>query len=147
MLFRGYGFQVLLAEIGPFATILPASVLFGLMHSANQNATALGILNTVGWGIILGVAFLRSGDLWLPIGLHFGWNWMLPVFGVNLSGFTMKVTGYTMHWNAGEIWSGGAYGPEGGIPTTLVLAVLALYLWKAPIQGQPAFLLRSREEA
>ena len=145
MLFRGYGFQVLLAEIGPFATILPISVLFGVFHVFNPEASALGLVNTVGWGIILGVAFLRSGDLWLPIGLHFGWNWVLPVFGANLSGFTMRITGRAMHWKVSEFWSGGAYGPEGGVLTTIVLVALAVYLWKAPIQGQPAFLLRSRE--
>ncbi|MCW5976652.1 MAG: CPBP family intramembrane metalloprotease [Bryobacteraceae bacterium] len=146
MLFRGYAFQILLRELGPFATILPISVLFGLAHSSNLHATPLAIVNTVGWGIILGVAFLRSGDLWFPIGLHFGWNWILPVFGVNLSGHTMKVAGYTMQWELGDIWSGGAYGPEGGFLTTFILFALAAYLWKAPIEGQTPFLARSRRE-
>ena len=147
MLFRGYAFQVLLKGIGPFATILPMSVLFGLAHSSNMNAGWLSIANTIGWGFILGVAFLRSGDLWLPIGLHYGWNWALPIFGVNISGFKMGVTGYTLDWSVGDLWSGGAYGPEGGLFTSIVLAVLAVYLWRAPIQGQEAFLLRPREEA
>lgn len=142
LLFRGYGFQVLLAELGPFATILPVSVIFGLAHAANQYATPLGLANTIGWGVILGVAFLRSGDLWLPIGLHFGWNWMLPIFGASLSGFTIRTAGYAMEWTAPTFWSGGAYGPEGGLLTSLVLALLALYLWKAPIEGQTPFLAR-----
>jgi len=146
MLFRGYGFQVLLRGVGPFATILPTSVLFGLAHSANMNATWLSTVNTIGWGVVLGVAFLRSGDLWLPIGLHYGWNWVLPLLGVNLSGFRMGMTGYAMQWNIGEFWSGGAYGPEGGLITSIVLAFVAVYLWKAPIEGQEAFLLRAREE-
>ena len=146
MMFRGYGFQVLLARLGPFATILPVSVLFGLFHAGNQNVTAAGVANTVGWGIILGVAFLRSGGLWLPIGLHFGWNWMLPVFGVNLSGVTMNIAGYAMHWKVSDLVSGGAYGPEGGVLTSMILIALALYLWKAPIHGQEAFLLHARKE-
>jgi membrane protease YdiL (CAAX protease family) len=147
MLFRGYGFQVLLAVLGPFATILPVSVLFGILHSGNPNISTLGLVNTVLWGVLLGCAFLRSGDLWLPIGLHLGWNWTLPLFGVNLSGFTMRVTGYAMHWKIGPMWSGGEYGPEGGILTTAILVALSLYLWKAPIRQQAAFLLRSRREA
>ncbi len=146
LMFRGYGFQVLLARLGPFATILPVSVLFGVFHSGNQGATPLGIVNTTAWGVLLGVAFLRSGDLWLPIGLHFGWNWVLPVFGMKLSGFTMNIAGYSVHWKVGDLWSGGAYGPEGGILTSIVLVGLGFYLWKAPIQGQTAFLLhRGRE--
>ncbi len=62
--------------------------------------------------------------LWLPIGLHFGWNLALPLLGSNLSGFTMGVTGYALHWSAGNLWSGGGYGPEGGLPATLIVIVL-----------------------
>jgi membrane protease YdiL (CAAX protease family) len=142
MLFRGYMFQVLVKAIGPFATILPMSVLFGLAHSDNLNFSWLALLNTVLWGIVLGYAFLLSGDLWLPIGLHFGWNWTLPWFGANLSGFTMGVTGYSMHWNIGGLWSGGAYGPEGGLLTTVTVVAVFFYLQRAPIQHQEAFLLR-----
>jgi membrane protease YdiL (CAAX protease family) len=142
MLFRGYMFQVLVKAIGPFATILPMSVLFGLAHSDNLNFSWLALLNTVLWGIVLGYAFLLSGDLWLPIGLHFGWNWTLPWFGANLSGFTMGVTGYSMHWKVGELWSGGPYGPEGGLLTSVTVVAVFFYLQRAPIQHQEAFLLR-----
>ncbi|MCC7173656.1 MAG: CPBP family intramembrane metalloprotease [Bryobacterales bacterium] len=141
MLFRGYAFQSLVAGVGPAATILPMGVLFGLMHAANLGITTIGIVNTSLWGILLGYAFVRSGDLWLPIGLHLGWNWMLPAFGVNLSGFTMDVTGYAIHWKIGPLWSGGAYGPEGGLLTSGVVVVLAVYLWKAPVRTQAAYLL------
>jgi uncharacterized protein len=140
MLFRGYGFQVLVRGVGPFATILPVSVLFGLAHSQNLNFGPLALLNTILWGVVLGFAYLRSGDLWLPIGLHFGWNWVLPLLGANLSGFTMDVTGYAMYWKVagrtGDILGGGAYGPEGGLLTTAVAIGLFFYLLKAPIQHQ-----------
>jgi hypothetical protein len=141
MLFRGYGFQVLVKGIGPFATILPVAVLFGLAHSQNLNFGPLALFNTILWGVVLGFAYLRSGDLWLPIGLHFGWNWSLPLLGANLSGFTMDVTGYAMHWKTGglKIWEllgGGAYGPEGGLLTTAVAIGLFFYVLKAPVQQQ-----------
>ncbi|MDQ6759910.1 MAG: CPBP family intramembrane metalloprotease [Acidobacteriota bacterium] len=142
MLFRGYGFQILMNALGPYATILPVSVLFGLAHTQNQNVGALGILNTILWGVLLGYAFLRSGDLWLPIGLHFGWNWTLPLLGQNLSGFTMGVTGYAMHWKTGVLWSGGAYGPEGSLLTTAAVGALVYYLHRAPIAVQQPFLLK-----
>jgi membrane protease YdiL (CAAX protease family) len=138
MLFRGYGFQVLVRGIGPFATVLPVAVLFGLAHSQNLNFGPLALFNTILWGVVLGYAYLRSGDLWLAIGLHFGWNWSLPMLGVNLSGFTMDVTGYAMHWKVGEKLSGGAYGPEGGLLTTAVAIGLFFYLAKAPVQPQDA---------
>ena len=109
---------------GPFATILPTSLIFGLMHSANPGASSLGIINTVAWGILLGWAVWRTGALWLPIGLHFGWNVMLPLLGSNLSGLTMGVTGYTLAWNVGVLWSGGSYGVEGSMLTTAVVVAL-----------------------
>jgi membrane protease YdiL (CAAX protease family) len=144
MLFRGYAFQVLLGTMGRFATILPFAILFGIAHSNNQNVSLLGLINTIGFGIVLGFAVARSGDLWLPIGIHFGWNWTLPLFGVNLSGFTMGVTGLTMHWKVGDIWSGGGYGPEASLLTCFVVVGLMIYLVKAPVVPQPSRLLEPR---
>ncbi len=147
LLFRGYAFQVLIAELGPFATILPVSVVFAAMHSWNLNVTVFGLINTGLWGIVLGYAFYRSGDLWLPIGLHFGWNWILPLFGANLSGFTMSLTGYELRWRTNSLWSGGAYGPEGGLATTLAVVLLFVWLvWKAPVKRQTPYLVRGHWE-
>src|ERR1019366_968579 len=106
LLFRGYGFQVLVHAVGPFAAILPVSVLFGAAHMTNHNVTPLALFNTALWGALLGYAFIRSGDLWLPIGLHFGWNWTLPLLGSNLSGFTMGVTGIAFQSRGGDLWTG-----------------------------------------
>jgi membrane protease YdiL (CAAX protease family) len=145
LLFRGYGFQVLLATAGEYATILPVSVVFGLAHSNNQNASKLGLANTMLWGLLFGLAFLRSRDLWLPIGLHYGWNLTLPMFGVNLSGFTMKVTGYSMEWNVSALWSGGEYGPEAGLLTTGVLALLFYGLYRAPVVQQHSHLYQPED--
>jgi len=138
LLFHGFGFQVLLREFGTYATVLPVGALFGLLHASNPNASKLGIANTAGFGILFGVAFLRSHDLWLPIGLHFGWNFTLPLFGVNLSGITIKPTGLEIIWKAGPLWSGGDYGPEASILTSAVLILLAVYLWKVPVRRQYA---------
>jgi membrane protease YdiL (CAAX protease family) len=128
MLFHGYAFQLLIRRLGAFATILPAAVIFGFAHMDNPNRNLLGIGNTMLWGVLLGYAYLRTGALWLPIGLHFGWNVALPLFGANLSGFTMGVTGYTLHWKAGDLWSGGGYGPEGSLLTTAIVVVLFFVL-------------------
>lgn len=128
LLFRGYAFQLLIRSLGPFATILPTSVIFGLMHSWNPSETPLGIVNTVAWGILFGYAVWRTGALWLSIGLHFGWNIALPVLGTNLSGFTMGVTGYTLEWNVGVLWSGGGYGVEGSLLTTTIVVALFFVL-------------------
>lgn len=130
LLFHGYAFQLLMRAVGPCATILPVAVIFGLMHSSNPNPSTLGILNTGAWGILLGWAVWRTGTLWLSIGLHFGWNIALPLLGSNLSGFTMGVTGYTLTWNVGVLWSGGGYGVEGSLLTTGIVVALFFALRK-----------------
>ncbi|MFB3825271.1 MAG: lysostaphin resistance A-like protein [Bryobacteraceae bacterium] len=141
ILFRGYGFQLLIRALGAAATIFPVGVLFALLHAGNPNATPLGLANTAGFGILFGYAFLRSRDLWLPIGLHFGWNLTLPLFGVNVSGLRIGMTGYAMEWTAGKLWSGGDYGPEASILTSGVLALLFVFLMKAPVRRRHAPLL------
>ena len=51
-----------------------------------------------------------------------------------------------MHWYAGALWSGGEYGPEASLLTTAIVGALFVYLWRAPIRKQTAFLLRDLEE-
>src|SRR5262249_38747632 len=109
---------------------------FALLHNSNPNASTLGIANTAAFGILFSYAYLRSRDLWLPIGLHLGWNFTLPAFGVNLSGLKMKVTDYEMSWTAGDLWRGGYYGPGAGVLPSAVFLLWAFYLGKAPIRRQ-----------
>ena len=146
MIFRGYAFQLLIEKMGPFATVLPIAVIFGLTHSSNPHSSGLGILNTILWGIVLGFAFLRSRDLWLPIGLHFGWNLVLPLFGVNLSGLTIEVTRYHYQWDLLPLWSGGDYGPEGGLLATIFVVGLFFALLKIPVRAQHAAIARTLNE-
>ncbi len=136
ILFRGYPLQILIGAAGPFASIIPLGVLFALMHAGNPHVLWLGIANTAGFGILFGYAYYRSRDLWLPIGLHFGWNFTLPLFGVNVSGLTIGVTGHQMVWTAGVWWSGGDYGPEASLLTSAVLLLLFVAVYKAPIRRQ-----------
>jgi membrane protease YdiL (CAAX protease family) len=136
MLFHGYAFQLLIRRLGAFATILPAAVIFGLAHLGNPNSNLFGIGNTMLWGVLFGYAYLRTSALWLPIGLHFGWNVALPLFGANLSGFTMGVTGFGLHWNGGMLWSGGDYGPEGSLLTTAIVVVLFIVLHRFTVEQE-----------
>jgi membrane protease YdiL (CAAX protease family) len=136
LMMRGYGFQILLAACGTWATIIPVGIVFAWLHTGNPNASWLGIANTAGFGVLFGYAFVRSRDLWLPAGLHFGWNVTLPLFGVNVSGLRMKMTGHDMVWSSSNLWSGGDYGPEASVLTSAMMVLLAVYLWKAPVRRQ-----------
>lgn len=140
LMFRGYAFQIILNIARPYSTILPFAVLFAAAHTGNLHASAMPIANTFLWGIILGYAYVRSGDLWLPIGIHFGWNLALPLLGAPLSGFDMPVTGFELKWKTLDLISGGAYGPEGGVATTAAAILLLVWLHRARIEKQPTTL-------
>lgn len=129
--FRGYPFQRLVEGIGALGGIVLLSVLFGAIHLGNPHASLWGFLNTIEIGAFLAVAYLRTRSLWMPWGLHFGWNLMLgmvlglPVSGIN--DFTVAVQGTA----TGPLWlTGGSYGIEASLTGTLVVAASFLVLLK-----------------
>ena len=61
-----------------------------------------------------------------------------PLFGVNLSGLTIDITRYYYRWDLATLWSGGDYGPEGGLLTTIFVIALFFVLYRMPVVPQPA---------
>jgi len=132
--FRGYAFQRASEVLGPTVTAVLSSALFGFAHYGNPRASLLSTLNTVLAGLLLAVARIRSGGLWMPVGLHFCWNLFLgPIFGFPVSGFSFgmaRLAGYA----AEPVWlTGGAYGPEGGAVLTVVLGAAVVLMTRLPV--------------
>jgi hypothetical protein len=122
--FRGYPFQRLQESMGTDAAVIGTSFLFGLVHVANPQFSKFALLNTIVIGILFAVAYLRTRSLWLPWGIHFGWNAALGlVFGLPVSGLNMFAV--VVHGKAkGPFWAtGGPYGIEGCIMGTLVICL------------------------
>jgi membrane protease YdiL (CAAX protease family) len=136
LMFRGYALQRVAEAVGPVIAGVASSALFGLAHSANPQATLLSIFNTALAGVLLAVARLRSRALWMPIGLHFAWNLFLgPVFSFPVSGYTFGAERLSAP-AAGPLWfSGGAYGPEGSVALTIVLALAIVLLVRLSVPG------------
>ena len=145
LMFRGYAFQLLSVKMGKYATLLPMALVFGLAHIDNVGSTPVSVLNTVGWGLLLGFAALKSHGLWLPIGIHYGWNWILPILGANLSGFKMGVTGLRLDAAENKL-GGGAYGPEASLVLTLLLPGLFYLIHRITVARQEALLLRGLDD-
>jgi len=134
-LFRGYPLQTLLLDVRPTLAVSAPSLLFGLGHAGNPNASALGVFNTVLAGVWLSIAYLKTRRLWLPIGLHAGWNFtMSTIYGLTVSGIEERV-GASLFRAAqtGPAWlTGGSYGPEGGVLVTALLIGASFWLWRTP---------------
>lgn len=141
---RGYLLQVMMRPMGLIPPAILTGLLFASGHLSNPNASKLGMVNTFLAGFALACAFRASGDLWFPIGLHYGWNLLLAITGANVSGFTTRLTSYDLVWKAGPLWSGGEYGPEGGVLTTVAFSLWLLWCWKAPLQRRVAWMLAPR---
>ncbi len=136
LLFRGYGFQHLIRAFGPWVSILATSLLFGWAHTANPAFTRISMINTALFGMVFGYAYWRTRDLWLPIGMHWAWNFTLGVIGANVSGLRIKLLGISVVSTGPAAWSGGDYGPEASLLATVVLAGTAIFLWKVRLDRQ-----------
>jgi len=116
VLFRGLMLGGLLVAVRRrwLAVALMAG-LFGLAHAGNPNASALSVLGNALGALMYAVAFLGSGRIWLPTGLHLAWNMFQgPVLGFPVSGLDMG--GLVQHHAVGnDLITGGSYGPEAGL--------------------------------
>ncbi len=135
LLFRGFVFQRLVDGIGAPMALLLAASLFTLAHWGNPGMEG----STLAWAtidnglgaILLGLAYLRTGSLALPMGIHFGWNWTQgSVLGFDVSGLSQA--GWLLpHLLDKPQWlSGGAFGPEASVFSVAVDAAAVLLLWR-----------------
>ena len=134
-LFRGYILQTFVRSGLAWPAIIVTSLAFGAVHLGNPNASWISSLNTALAGIWFGVAYLKTRDLWLPFGLHLAWNWTQgSIFGVEVSGLTDIVKQPLLReTDIGPTWlTGGDYGIEGGIATTVALIVSMLVIRFVP---------------
>ena len=98
--------------------LVASSALFGVMHLAfSDDATAISVLSNAMGGLMYGIAFIRTGRIWLGVGLHFAWNLVqgtLLGFVVSGNADYSDALMHVMTW--GRTWlSGGDYGPEGSV--------------------------------
>ena len=127
--FRGYIMQRLGQAWGMPLAVAASSILFGLVHVLNPNASALGIVSVCISGLLYACAYLVTRSLWLPVGLHMSWNIVqMHVLGFPGSGHVRpSILRSVTH--GPDLVTGGAFGPEGGIVVIgVVLAAIALLL-------------------
>lgn len=130
LLFRGYPFRVLEGRFGPVAAVLATSAAFGAAHGANPGIGPLAFVNIGLAGALLGVAYWRTRSLWFVGGVHFGWNWLMAASGLSVSGLDVSISGLEAVLSGPASWTGGAFGPEGGLLVTIVTAVGTVWLWR-----------------
>jgi hypothetical protein len=146
LLARGYWLRNLaegLAFLGRIGAVLTAwlisSAIFGVLHAFNPNATFGSTINLVLAGLFLGLAYVLTRSLAIPIGLHITWNFFQGnVFGFPVSGGSSQTSVIAIEQGGPPLWTGGAFGPEAGLMgiAAIIIGSLLILLWVRMRYGQ-----------
>ncbi len=129
LLFRGYPLSRLADAAGKVGASVGLAVVFALAHAFNPNLTALGLINIGLAALVLSGAFFTPGALPAAWGLHVGWNGGLSLGAdAPVSGVRFDVPALEFFPGGPQWFTGGAFGPEGGLVATLVMALALVVL-------------------
>jgi membrane protease YdiL (CAAX protease family) len=134
LLLRGVVFRIINEKWGSVIALSVSALIFGALHLANKNSSLYSALAiAIEAGILLGACYLYSGNLWMPIGVHFGWNFAeADLFGGVLSGNTISKTLVTAKFTGSQYLTGGDFGPENSVPSILICTAAGIiFLWLA----------------
>jgi membrane protease YdiL (CAAX protease family) len=135
VLVRGYIQQTLQSGFGRVLGVVISAFIFMLLHLGAIKGAPLPALNLFAAGILLGVAYVVTNNLWLPVALHFGWNFLQgPVLGLTVSGQSVDSGWRVFRLSGPALFTGGAFGMEGGLiaTATTVLGIVTLLLLRSP---------------
>ncbi|GAA3466452.1 CPBP family intramembrane glutamic endopeptidase [Nonomuraea roseola] len=138
LLFRGILFRIVEERAGTWTALALTGLLFGLSHLFNPHADLWGaIAIAIEAGGMLAAAYAATRTLWVPIGVHFGWNFAAAgIFGTEVSG--NGATQGLLHGvtSGPALLTGGAFGPEAS-PYAVVFGLLLTvgFMWLARRRG------------
>lgn len=126
LLTRGLGFNALRRGLGDKAAVLLSSVIFGALHIFNPHSSWLAALMVALVGIWFGTMTVKTGSVWLSVGVHLSWNFFEGfIYGQPVSGNSPKSSLFVAGTETtSQFWSGGDFGPEAAGFTALVLGGL-----------------------
>jgi hypothetical protein len=124
----GIVFRLLEQEMGTALSLIAFVMLFAILHVNVKGATIISVGATaMQAGLLLPAAYVFSRNLWLPVFLHFGWDFAEPgIFGgINPSSsltrglLTSKIAG-------NSLLTGGPTGPQDSLSSLVLCFVLGL---------------------
>jgi membrane protease YdiL (CAAX protease family) len=140
MVFRGYILNNLMQSLNRWLALAISAALFALMHSNNPNVDLIAMVNLFGGGLLLGINYIFTKNLWFSIMLHTAWNFLQgPVLGFPVSGVNLPSILH-LELKGSSLMSGGAFGLEASLITSIlvIVAVLLLYIvYRSRTQSQP----------
>jgi len=125
---RGFVMSALKTTRNKWVIVLLSSFIFGILHIANPSATPFALINITLIGVLIAYLFIKTGQLWASIGIHFVWNFVQGnIFGSLVSGVdTISIMQIDV---VGAEWlTGGLFGLEGGVICTFVVLLGLAYV-------------------
>lgn len=134
---RGIVFRIAEEKLGSYISLVLSAIIFGALHLINPDSsfTSAACVAVEG-GLLLGAAYIFARSLWLPIAIHFAWNFMQSgIFGAITSGNEKTNSLFTTEITGPELITGGAFGPEGTIQATLFCLIAAIILMSLNVKN------------
>ena len=130
ILIRGILFRIMEEKLGSYIALIISAIVFGGLHLINPNSSLISATCVaVEGGLLLGAAYIYSRSLWLPIAIHFAWNFMQSgIFGAITSGNEKTNSLLTIQLTGSKFITGGAFGPEGTIQAIIFCLIATMVL-------------------
>lgn len=126
---RGYVLKNLLQSFNPIISLIISSAIFSLLHFFNPNVNYIALTELFIAGILLGISYVYTKNLWFPIAFHLSWNFFQVMFGFNVSGMdTYSLIEFEIIENNNI--NGGDFGFEGSYLSILFSLIIMYFLWK-----------------
>lgn len=129
MLARGFCMSVMKQTKNKWLVLFVPAIIFSALHLANPGIAPLALINLFLAGVVFAYMFMKTKNLWMPIGFHITWNYFQGnIWGFQVSG---NVTDglYQIKTVSNNIINGGEFGPEGGLVVTIVLLITLAILY------------------
>lgn len=138
MVFRGYILNNLMQSTNRYAALIISALIFGLAHATNPNFSWVAFINIILAGLILGINYIYTQNLWYAVVLHFAWNFLQgPVIGYEVSGLNFQSI-FQLEINGNEIITGGKFGFEGSIIASvlvLIATIVQAYVYERKLKA------------
>lgn len=134
--FRGILFRMINRRWNIWAALVISALIFGGLHILNDNATLWSsIAIAIEAGSLLGAAYAYSKNIWLPIGIHWIWNYTQGnILGFPVSGED-NVTSIITPEISGPQWlTGGSFGTEASVISAVIGLLISLWFIRKTIQ-------------
>ncbi len=129
---RGYVLINLMENMNRWLALFISAFLFTLMHLGNEDITLMAELNIFIAGILLGVNYIYTKNLWFAIFFHFAWNFFQgSIIGYHVSGMTIDTGIMEITTNGPNEITGGLFGFEGSAFAAILqlIAIVALAIY------------------